>query len=124
MGIEKAYGIYHADGGLIGELSYVWGKIRGTAHCALCDITHKGVSLKKKWKQMASDLDFEIELLHLNEQFPELEKITSGKTPCVVVNRGGTLEVLIDADELERCGKSVDSFRETLESSLVSGSTE
>ena len=70
MEVKKAYGVYHADGGIIGELSYVWGKIRGTAHCALCDITHRGVSTKKEWREMTSGLDFEIELLHLNEQFP------------------------------------------------------
>ena len=47
MAVKKAYGVYHADGGIIGELAYVWGKIRGTAHCALCDITHRGYLLRK-----------------------------------------------------------------------------
>ena len=68
MGIKKAYGVYHADGGIIGSFPMFGEKIKGTAHCALCDITHKGVSTKKEWKNMISDLDFEIELLHLNEQ--------------------------------------------------------
>ena len=34
--------VYHADGGVRGELSYVLGRLLGTAHCALCDITHRG----------------------------------------------------------------------------------
>ena len=124
MEVKRAYGIYHADGGILGELSYVWGKIRGTAHCALCDITHKGVSMKKEWREMSDNLDFDIELLHLNEQFPELEKFTLGKTPCVVVSHGENLEIIVDADDLEECKKSVNSFRETLESALRSALTE
>ena len=28
MAVKKAYGVYHADGGIIGELAYVWGKIK------------------------------------------------------------------------------------------------
>ena len=120
MAVKKAYGVYHADGGIIGELAYVWGKIRGTAHCALCDITHRGVSTKKEWREMISGLDFEIELLHLNEQFPELEEITVGKTPCIAIERDGVIEIILDAIQLEGCGKSVDSFRKTLESALDS----
>ena len=120
MEVKKAYGVYHADGGIIGELSYVWGKIRGTAHCALCDITHRGVSTKKEWREMTSGLDFEIELLHLNEQFPELAEITFGKTPCIAVERDGAREIIVDAIQLEGCGKSVDSFRKTLEFALDS----
>ena len=39
-------GVYHADGSLLGELRYIWGKLRGTAHCTLCDITHGRLSEK------------------------------------------------------------------------------
>ena len=52
----------------MGELAYVWGKIRGTAHCALCDITHRGVSKKKQWKEYEDRIRVPIELLHINEQ--------------------------------------------------------
>ncbi len=64
--VKKLYGVYNADGGIVGELSYVIGKIRGTAHCALCDITHGKVSKKKEWKRCAKELPAHIELLHLN----------------------------------------------------------
>lgn len=33
-------GVYDADGGLLGELAYLTGRILGIAHCALCEITH------------------------------------------------------------------------------------
>lgn len=36
-------GVYNADGGLFGELRYLVGNARGTAHCALCNIAHDSV---------------------------------------------------------------------------------
>ena len=118
MKIEKIYGIYHADGGIIGELSYVWGKITGTAHCSLCDITHKGISMKRDWKDFTNGLDVEFELLHLNEQTQVLADFTAGKTPCVVGEESGEMKILVDAESLEGCKKSVSSFESTLMSSL------
>ena len=118
MKIEKIYGIYHADGGIIGELSYVWGKITGTAHCSLCDITHKGISMKRDWKDFTNGLDVDFELLHLNEQTQALADFTAGKTPCVVGEESGEMKILVDAESLEGCNKSVSSFVSTLMSSL------
>tara|TARA_B100001248_G_scaffold34737_1_gene22259 strand:- start:3586 stop:3954 length:369 start_codon:yes stop_codon:yes gene_type:complete len=118
MKIEKIYGIYHADGGIIGELSYVWGKITGTAHCSLCDITHKGISMKRDWKNFTNSLDVDFELLHLNEQTQVLADFTAGKTPCVVGEELGEMKILVDAESLEGCNKSVSSFESTLMSSM------
>ena len=47
--IREIVGVYHADGGVMGELRYILGKARGTAHCALCDITHSTVRRKAAW---------------------------------------------------------------------------
>jgi len=49
-------GVYDADGGLLGEAAYVWGKVRRTRHCALCDITHGRVQRRPEWDQMVADL--------------------------------------------------------------------
>ena len=118
MKIEKIYGIYHADVGIIVELSYVWGKITGTAHCSLCDITHKGISMKRDWKNFTNSLDVDFELLHLNEQTQVLADFTAGKTPCVVGEELGEMKILVDAESLEGCNKSVSSFESTLMSSM------
>ena len=118
MKIEKIYGIYHADGGIIGELSYLWGKITGTAHCSLCDITHKGISMKRDWKNFTNSLEVDFELLHLNEQTQVLADFTAGKTPCVVGEELGEMKILVDAESLEGCNKSVSSFESTLMSSM------
>ena len=108
--MDRIYGVYNADGGIMGELAYVWGKIRGTVHCALCDITHRGVSKKKQWKEFENSLKVPIELLHINEQESPLAEFTVGKTPCVVGEYAGELRIVMNADDLEECGKSVDKF--------------
>ena len=38
--IDQLIGIYNAKGSIAGELAYLFGKLRGTAQCALCDISH------------------------------------------------------------------------------------
>lgn len=63
----RLVGVYDADGGLLGEAAYVWGKIRGTRHCALCDLTHGLVRRKPEWDQMVADLGIPMDLWHLNE---------------------------------------------------------
>ena len=103
----------------MGELAYVWGKIRGTAHCALCDITHRGVSKKKKWKEYEERLGVPIELLHINEQEEALAQFTEGKTPCVVGDYSGDLKMVMNAEDLEECGKSVEKF-ESFISKIIS----
>ena len=53
--INKLYGIYHADGGLVGELAYIFGKYTGNVHCSLCDITHNKIKMKKEWKSFSKE---------------------------------------------------------------------
>ena len=83
MEFEKLVGIYNAKGSLIGELQYFWGKIRGTAHCALCDITHGKLKEKASFKECKQGLEVPFELLHLDELNPELEKFINN-APCVI----------------------------------------
>ena len=116
--MDKLYGVYNADGGIIGELSYVVGKIRGKVHCALCDITHKGISKKKEWKVLEREIDIPFELVHLNEQKKELEEYTAGKSPCVVGEKNGDLVMILTTGELEECQKSVKKFETVLFKSL------
>ena len=66
--IHRLTGAYHADGGLRGELAYAIGRIRGTAHCALCEVTHRGLRPKREWTSLAADLGVPFDLVHLNER--------------------------------------------------------
>lgn len=103
-------GVYHADGGVVGELSYVIGKLRGTAHCALCDITHNAVRRKPEWKAACRDFTIPIRLVHLNERSAEEIAACTVGTPAVLVRfSDDELEPLMGPDDLELDG-SVDAF--------------
>lgn len=115
---RRLWGVYHADGGLLGELTYVVGKLRGTAHCALCDITHGGLRMKPAWRHLHSSLPVALRLVHRNERSPGLQEATEGRTPCVVLEESGRWRLLMDADALEACAGSVESFAQALRATL------
>ena len=118
MLLKAIWGVYHADGGIVGELRYVFGKLRGTVHCALCDITHSYVSEKKSMKECRSNSPVPFHLVHLNEQNEGLQSITEGVTPCVVAETNEGFQVILYPDELEDCEKKVESFQQKLDSAL------
>lgn len=72
--VNELIGVYHADGGLIGELAYVIGKARGVTHCGLCDVTHRGVRRKREWDDMAAAMGVPFRLIHLNERDADVEQ--------------------------------------------------
>jgi len=111
MSLKAIWGVYHADGGIVGELRYVFGKIRGTAHCALCDITHSYVSEKKTMKECRSKSPVPFHLVHLNEQSEGLQSITEGMTPCVVAETDEDFQIILFSDELEECNRKEDWFK-------------
>ncbi len=113
-------GVYHADGGPIGEAKYVIGKLLGTAHCALCDITHSPVRRRPAWDRMVAGLGVDFELLHLNEMPPEVAAATARHGSPLVLGRlpdGNVEPVLLPAD-LDALDGSVDSFDVALRSAL------
>ena len=120
MLLKAIWGVYHADGGIVGELRYVFGKLRGTAHCALCDITHSYVSEKKSMKECRSSSPVPFRLVHLNEQSEALKLVSEKVTPCVVAETDQGFQVIINSDELEECEKKVELFQQKLDLALKS----
>ena len=120
MLLKAIWGVYHADGGIVGELRYVFGKLRGTAHCALCDITHSYVSEKKSMKECRSSSPVPFRLFHLNEQSEGLKLVSEKVTPCVVAETDQGFQVIINSDELEECEKKVELFQQKLDLALKS----
>lgn len=112
------WGVYHANGGIVGELTYVFGKLCGTAHCGLCDITHASVRVKPEWKTLEESLGIPFRLVHLDEQPAGLAALTRGATPCVVGESQEGWSVLLGPEELESCEGSVDRFNALLEEAL------
>jgi len=120
-GHRQLLGIYDADGGVLGELRYVVGHLRGTAECALCDITHSPVRRKRAWDRLVADLNLDIEVVHRNE-LPAWAREPAAQVtlPAVLGRRAdGTVEVVLDRGELAACAGSVEAFRERLTRALA-----
>ena len=112
-------GVYHADGGIIGELRYVIGRARGTTHCALCDITHGSVRRKREWDHACRAFDIPIRLVHLNERSTHETAGCTFGTPTILARwSDGTVTALLGPDDLELDG-SVSDFFERLNHALV-----
>ncbi|QKJ20427.1 hypothetical protein [Microbacterium hominis] len=112
---ESGYvGVYHADGGPIGELRYLVGHMLGTAHCGLCDVTHSW-RRKPEWDAMVARLGVPFELRHLNELDDELRAaVAEAGSPAVFARTPSGLELALDAAALDTCGGSVASFEAAL----------
>ena len=108
-------GVYNARGGVRGELGYAVGRLLGTAHCALCDITHATVRRKPAWDTMAARLGVPVSLVHLDEVPGDVAPaVAAAGTPVVLarLSEGGA-RVLLGPDQLE-LGGSVEAFEQSL----------
>lgn len=104
-------GVYHADGGVMGELRYVLGKARGSAHCALCDITHGTVRRKPEWDRACRNFPVPIRLVHLNERSADEVDACLLGTPTVLARSGdGSLRAILGPSDLELGGSVPDFF--------------
>jgi hypothetical protein len=123
--VEGLVGIYRADGGLRGELAYLVGKVRGTAHCALCDVTHSAVRRKRAWDAMVAGLGVPFELLHLNERSAHVVAAAGDRSPIVLARvrePGAALQRLVlvlDEEAVEASQGSVERFEEALQTQLA-----
>lgn len=116
-------GIYKADGGLAGELSYFIGHLIGVRHCSLCDITHSPIMKKREFKELERRIEAEFgigfRLLHMNERTAEEERASAGREPCVLLqHEDGTLSMFLDFMELQAVDGSVKSFEKLLRTRL------
>lgn len=117
--VTELTGVYQANGSVSGELRYVVGKLLGTAHCALCDITHGSVREKRGFVACREALPIPLRNVHLDERSPEVRRFTEGRTPCVVAHTREGLVLLLDAAALDACEGSVSRFRDALDHALV-----
>lgn len=112
-------GVYHADGGPLGEAKYIVGKLLGTAHCALCDITHSPVRRKPAWDEVVAHLGVPFRLIHLNEMTPDIaQSVAKSGSPVVLARRlDGTLAVILTPATMRELGGSINAFRDELTAS-------
>lgn len=93
----KLIGVYNANGGLIGELSYVLGKLLGTRSCSLCSLSHDLIREKQHFKNWRQSLPIDFDLLHLNELDEGVLRTVDGRVPCVIWVEGEKIgDILTD----------------------------
>ena len=104
--VTSLVGVYDADGTLLGELRYwIGAHLTGTAHCALCEVTHGLFREKARWREVAEAMPVPFEAVHLDERSPAVAEASENRTPCVLASHAdGAVEVLLGPDELETMG--------------------
>ena len=116
-------GVYKADGGILGELSYFFGHLVGIKSCSLCDITHSPIKKKNDFKAFEKRLWDErgiaFRLVHLNERTETELAASKGREPCVLLQyEDGSISMFLDYVELKTSKGSVKSFEKLVESRL------
>ena len=122
MNFESMYGVYHADGGLLGELRYVMGVAFRGQHCSLCDITHSVAWEKGEMKKWRKTSEIPFHLVHLNERPEEVKQATEGKTPCIVAKTSSGFVMLATDEELTSFDGSVELLKDHIERKLTKNS--
>ena len=114
-------GVYKADGGILGELSYFFGHLVGIKSCSLCDITHSPVRRKRAWDAMVAELDAPFDLRHRNELTKvETLALTPMGLPVVAAELAdGRWVELLGRDALDACGGDVDTFARVLRAAVA-----
>jgi hypothetical protein len=120
---RRLIGIYKADGGIIGEVSYLVGHLLGTKECSLCDITHSPLKKKAEFKEFEKRLQEELgigfRLAHMNERTAAELAASLDQEPCVLLeNADGSIEFFLDSDELKAASGQVAPFEVLVRSKL------
>ena len=120
MEIREFVGVYHADGGFLGEVRYIVGHLLGRTECALCDITHSPVRRKKQWDRFVADLGVPVRLLHLNETPSDVDAmVRQVGSPVVLARNEGGLRVVLSPTDLAGLDGSVTGFATALAAATV-----
>jgi hypothetical protein len=116
-------GVYKADAGFKGELTYFFGHLIGLKSCSLCDITHSPFMKKSSFKAFENELlakhGVDTRMVHLNERTDLELKATSGREPCIILEYPDrSISMLLDAQDLKALAGSVSSLRKLIFSRL------
>ncbi len=117
--IRRFVGVYNAEGTLRGELAYVVGRWRGTAHCGLCDITHGRLRERSDWRQRRDELPVDFDTYHRDDQPEAVRPFTAGRTPVVLADTTAGPVVLLGPDELDACASSPDDLLANLRTAVA-----
>lgn len=113
--------VYDADGGVVGEAVYLVRHLLGSADCALCAVSHRGVRRRPEWDAMVADLPVPVRVVHRNET-SEAERdalVLSGLPAVLGVRRDGSLTALLGPTGIAAADGSVEQFGRALRAALA-----
>lgn len=116
-------GIYKADGGIVGELTYFFGHLIGVRSCSLCDISHSPITKKASFKELERHLLAEhgvlVRMIHLNERNEREMKASEGREPCMLLEYPDqSISMFLDARDLKALSGKVTSLKKLIISRL------
>ncbi len=116
-------GVYKADGGVAGELTYFFGHLIGVRSCSLCDISHSLVTKKSSFKELERNLLEEhgilVRMIHLNERNEREQKASEGREPCMLLEYPDqSISMFLDSTDLTALSGSVSSLKKLVLSRL------
>lgn len=116
-------GIYKADGGIVGELTYFFGHLIGVRSCSLCDISHSPIMKKSSFKALEKNLLEEhgilVRMIHLNERNEREKSASEGREPCMLLEYPDqSISMFLDSADLKVLSGSVSSLQKLLASRL------
>ena len=113
--IITIYCVYNAESSITGELKYLLLKYFYGFKCSMCEITHNNFSEKKEWRDRISQLSYNIEAVHLNDQPDDLYQFSNGKAPCVVGKNSKGFKFIFTSDELNSFRGDLQQFFKKLD---------
>lgn len=116
-------GIYKADGGIAGELSYFFGHLVGLRSCSLCDISHSPIMKKPSFKALERHLLAEhgvkVRMIHLNERNDRELAASEGREPCMLLEYPDeSISMFVDSRDLQALSGNVGSLKKLILSRL------
>lgn len=116
-------GVYKADGGIVGELTYFFGHLIGVRSCTLCDISHSPIKKKSSFKALEKQLLEEhgilVRMIHLNERNERELKASEGREPCMLLEYPDqSISMFLDSQDLATLSGSVRSLKKLVLSRL------
>ena len=116
-------GVYNADGGIVGELTYFFGHLIGVRSCTLCDISHSPIMKKSSFKALERHLLEEhgilVRMIHLNERNEREQKASEGRVPCMLLEYPDqSISMFLDSTDLTALSGNVASLKKLILSRL------
>jgi hypothetical protein len=106
--------VYNANSGLFNALADVAHKVLSpqTYPCNLCAITNSALGMRKEWKTFLEGLGIDKEFLH-RDQLAREYRMENVELPAVFRKRGKALDLLVDAEAINRC-ESIEDLKRVL----------